>query len=303
MSVFESPNSGAAALVFLILYTVYTVAVIVIVTRLGWKTVYSLLLYYGIVRFGSQLCGVVYSAIGVEHWQWLIAYLILGAQGYFALILAAFRFIIKGQREKFGHSWLDPSKDKKLQMINLQNNVLYRFYGRFTPWKIIRYTMIASNILIIYGGSSVAGKTIEELNADPSTRNTARICRTVGQAMFLCLTLSVIGLSYYSYFVEKITDNYHIQAVMFSAGFLIVRGIFGLLSIYVSAMDYYAFNNYSQNGLKPKFVIAEYVMGTTMEFIVGSLFIAAYYYTNYKQSYNVEQKDLESDAENQNLVK
>jgi hypothetical protein len=163
--------------------------------------------------------------------------------------------------------------------------------------------MIASNILIIYGGSSVAGKTIEELNADPSTRNIARICRTVGQAMFLCLTLVVIGLSYYSYYVEKVTDSYHIQAVMFSAGFLIVRGIFGVLSIYISAMDYYFFDNYSQNGLKPGFVVAEYVMGTTMEFVVGSLFIAAYYYTAYKQNSDVERKDLESDAENQTLVK
>jgi ABC-type multidrug transport system permease subunit len=130
MSGFQSPKSGAAALVFLILYTAYTLAVIVIVTRLGWKTVYSLLLYYGLVRFGCQLCGVVYSAIGVEHWQWLIGYLVLGAQGYFALILAAFRFIIKGQREKFGHSWLAPSKDEKLQMMNLQNSRFCRFYGR-----------------------------------------------------------------------------------------------------------------------------------------------------------------------------
>lgn len=301
MSTFKSPKAAAAALVFLVLYTFYTIAAISNSFRIGWKTVYSFLVFYGLVRFGSQLCGVVFSAVGLDHYQWLIAYLILGAQGYFTLVYCGFHFIVKGQRDKYGYSWLDPTKEQQREILDSPSSSMFHVLtAKYPIWRSFKMLLIAANVLVIYGGSSTAGKSIDELNADPDLKSTAKICRTVGQAFFLVLTFVVIGVSYYSYLIEKVQNSYPLKSVMFASPFLIVRGIFGIISIFIPDMDYYSTQNYTANGLNAKFVVYEYVLGTTMEFIAGSLFIASSYLTQSKQKQTViveESKSFDSEID------
>ncbi|KAK6461047.1 hypothetical protein DFJ63DRAFT_343231 [Scheffersomyces coipomensis] len=58
---------------------------------------------------------------------------------------------------------------------------------------------------------------------------------------------------------------------------LIETIIFGILSIYVQRMNYYDFNNYTTSGLSSSFVTFEYVLATTMEFIVAVGYISNFY--------------------------
>lgn len=300
MSTFQSPKAAAAALVFLILYTVYVLAAGKIVYKEGFKTVYTFLLVYGLIRFGGQLCGVVFAALGLEHWQWLIAYLVLGAEGYFALVLTGFRFIVKGQRDKFGTSWLEPTKQEKNAVFKNPSSTPFQLLGAKYPIKWFFHSiLVGANVIIIYGGTSTAGKSVEELSADPLTLSTAKICRTVGQALFLASTLFVIGLAYYTYLVEKVNQSYPVKAAMVAAPFLTVRGIFGILSVYIPSMDYYSTANYTATGLNARFVTFEYVLGTTMEFITGALFIGSYYFQHYENKPNINQQPKFSDEESQ----
>ena len=112
MSVFASPKGAAAGLTFFILYTFYCIAALNVIRIEGWKTIYTFLVVYGVIRFGGQLCGVIFSRLGIDHWQWLIAYLILGAEGYFVLVLFGMNLIFHAQLETVGWSWLKPTKNQ-----------------------------------------------------------------------------------------------------------------------------------------------------------------------------------------------
>ena len=82
------------------------------------------------------------------------------------------------------------------------------------------------------------------------------------------------------YFVAPVSythlDVYKRQ-VFIVAPFLLVRGVFGILSIYLDKMDYFLLSNYTAEGLASSFVAYEYIMGTTMEFVSATVFISTYY--------------------------
>lgn len=279
MSVFVSPKGAAAGLTFFILYTFYCIAAFNVVRKEGWKTIYTYLVMYGVIRFAGQLCGVVFSRLGIDHYQWLIAYLVLGAEGYFVLVLFGMNLIIQAQREIVGWSWLKPTKEQR--KTKTVTGWFKKLSMKFPFKSVFHLILIPANVLIIYGGSSTAGKTSEDLIND-SSLTTSRALRATGQAVFLTLTIVVIVLAIYLYWKEGI-KHLKLYSVLMAAPFITVRGIFGVLSIYISNMDYYNFQNYNDKGLKSLFITYEYVLGTTMEFITASIYMASYYYLKYNQ--------------------
>jgi hypothetical protein len=54
--------------------------------RLKWKSVYSWLFFHVTIRVASQGCGVAFGILGFENTDVFLAYLILGAEGYFTLV-------------------------------------------------------------------------------------------------------------------------------------------------------------------------------------------------------------------------
>lgn len=269
---FQSTDSGVAASVFLALYTIFLVFMTFIVIKKRFKTVYMLIFLFSLFRFAAQLCGVVYSKLGPVYWQWLIAYLVLGAEGYFALIYAGFRFTCKAQIEKFGESWILKTGPN---VGNFRFFFMLKFICR--SWGTLFHSiLIPANALVIAGGSMLSAMTSEEMAEEQDKINTSKALRTAGQVLFLVLTICLILVNLYVFTKEKVRNHTTI-AVMCTAPFLLVRGIFGILSIYLTDMNYFQFSNYENGEVNHSLVIYEYVLGTTMEFISACLLMSKYW--------------------------
>ncbi|KAK6459450.1 uncharacterized protein RJT20DRAFT_16360 [Scheffersomyces xylosifermentans] len=291
---FKFENSGIAASVFLALYVVYTALTIKIVHNEGWNTIYTSLLIHGVFRVGGQLCGVAFAAIGWDQFGWLIGYLVLSAEGYFVLILTAYHLIAKAQYQVVGYSWIRPNQADIKAKVAAATTARGRFCARVTPARVFHAVLIPANAYIISGGSMLAGLSADELNNGSSKVSTSRGLRTAGQAVFLAQTIVAVAFAIKCYFNEKV-KHYNIIAVFIAAPFLLVRGIFGILSIFVDKMDYYLITNYTANGLSPSFVAFEYCLGTSMEFITASVFVLTYYIER-RQLRRKDLEDINSDV-------
>ncbi|CUM48430.1 uncharacterized protein AC631_01049 [Debaryomyces fabryi] len=273
---FESTSAGVAASIYLALYTIYLLLVINVVRHKGFHFLYRILLLFGLFRVSGQLCGVAFGVLGIEHWHWLIAYLVLTAEGYFSLIIAAFHFVIQSQVKQTGSSWLQKKKgsgEKKHRswVLNRFSNISWSF--------CFHINLIPANALIIAGGTMLTGLDPSRLSEEQSEVNTSKGLRTAGQTIFLIETIIVILLLIYVYVKERIRCR-TIYLLFAASPFLLVRGIFGILSIYVDKMNYYQLSNYDGAGLTSQFVAYEYCLATTMEFVVACLLISNYYLDN-----------------------
>ncbi|QLG74431.1 hypothetical protein HG535_0G03140 [Zygotorulaspora mrakii] len=265
---FKHEASGIAASVFLACYTFYTITALYIYVRQGWKHIYTFLLMFGIIRLASQLCAVVFAAVGLAHWQWLVAYLVLGAEGYFTLIYTSMRFICDAQKKAYGISWVMSTAPK------FKSTKIQKFCSSYL--KIFHLVLIPANVLIIAGGSLLSGVDSAEYSQLHHKVTIARILRTIGQSIFLALTPAMILLNLFAYYKERIRNHFTIS-IFLASPFLLVRGIFGILSIYVKDMNRIQLSNYINDGVTSKYVIYEYVLGTTMEFVAGTILISNYF--------------------------
>lgn len=281
-------DSGIAAAVFLAAYTIFLSFMTYVVARKGFLTVYTFIFMFALFRFAGQLCGVVYAKLGYEHWQWLIAYLVLGAEGYFTLIFAAFRWTCRAQLENLGRLWI----------LELKPKINFPVLKHITrSWRhIFHYMLIPANAMVIAGGSILSGINYDDLQAELGKVTLSKVLRTVGQAIFLSMTICLILLNVYVFQKEKIRNHVTI-AVMLAAPFLLVRGIFGILSIYINDMNYYDLSNYNENGnVSGNLVIYEYVLSTTMEF-VAALFLILKFWFDHRIPAQDEELSSDNEAE------
>jgi len=273
---FESTSSGVAASIYLGLYTLYLLLAINVVRKKGFKSIYTALLAFGIFRVGGQLCGVAFAVLGIQHWPWLVAYLVLSAEGYFSLIIAAFHFIIQSQVKLMGSSWLCKTKEECKEG---QEASKFKHTSCLSWSTIFHLVLVPANALVIGGGTTLTGIDTDRWDQETDKINTSKGLRTTGQTIFLIQTIIVILLLIYVYVKENIRG--HTIYLLFAASpFLLVRGIFGILSIFIDKMNYYQLSNYDGAGLTSDFVAYEYCLATTMEFIAASLFISNYYLDN-----------------------
>lgn len=114
-----------------------------------------------------------------------------------------------------------------------------------------------------------------------------------GKGFFLAETVVLILLALYLFFWRNVR-GYKVKAVMIAWRFLLVRGIFGLISVFVDKFNYYDFDNYTAAGLKPSFLCGEYIMGATMEFVSAALLLSTFY-VHYRSELKKNQ-DVESQS-------
>lgn len=273
---FVSPDSGIAASIFLGLYTIYTLLCIKIVYHEGWRTIYTFFLAFGVFRLAGQLSGVAFASLGIDHWQWLIAYLVFSAEGYFVLILCTLYLTCKAQQEVHGTSWIKPTKGEvKIRQSKCTNRWKKRL-AWFTYARVFHLLLIPANAIIIAGGTMLTSVNPQDINTS-SKVHTSKALRTAGQAIFLLQTAIAISAAVFGAMFENLWHTVSIKAVFLAAPFVTVRGIFGVMSIYIKSMNYFDIGNYSKDGLTSKFVIYEYVLATTMEFIAGVIYVGTYY--------------------------
>lgn len=268
---FKTPDSGIAASVFLSVYVIYTFFTSYIVVTKGFKTTYTMLFVFGIIRVGAQLCGVAFAVLGFEHYQWLIAYLILGAEGYFTLILASFYFICKAQHSEVGHSWIMESGPRRLAALGGPFARIFRLWSG-----LYHLVLIPANSLVISGGSMLSGISGSDYLNNQGTIESSKRLRTAGNALFLTLTAITIITAICAFSKERIR-RYTVVSVLVALPFLLVRGVFGVLSIYITDMNYFQLLNYENGTFSTKLVVYEYILSTTMEFVGASLLLLSYY--------------------------
>lgn len=285
MSGFKSEDLGIASSFYFAVYLLFATLMTFVMFKRGFATVYTFIWVFSLFRFFGQLCGVVYAALGPDHWKWLIAYLVLGAEGYFALIFAAFRFTCRAQANEFGSSWV-LTLGPPIRSFLLRRN--------FTWGEIFRLILIPANILVIVGGTMLAGMADSDTNNDSTIKNSQHL-RTAGQALFLAMTVFAVLLNVYVYLRERVRNHITV-GVLCASPFLLVRGIFGVMSIYITAMNYFDSTNYTNAGASRKVTIYEYLMSTTMEFIAACCLMTRFFYESREVRHSIVE-NLESDKE------
>ncbi|KAJ8520301.1 hypothetical protein ONZ45_g2889 [Pleurotus djamor] len=316
-------TAASLSLLYLILYSLVLghIIVLYITKEVSIRSRYTYLAIHVLFRLAAQSVGLAFAIVGYANVGLLIAYFVLGAEGYFTLVLCAYRFTISWHEMHFisGQSWLEPKQEKKLNWWQATAEG-FRFYtkDRGLQWMgVIHCFLAVANSLIVSGGSIVSG---DNANDDDRVRTSA-VMRTIGQAVFLVINfglLLVLGLTirqakaeaggyqsgaltpqrpkdhttkHQEIVTEQIAHtpsaseppSIHPTLILLLLiwPLLVVRGFYGLLSPFVRAFNYFDSSNYGSHGLTLKFVTYEYVLGTTMEWASCALLVGTWWAERY----------------------
>ncbi|KAG6872386.1 hypothetical protein C0995_010138 [Termitomyces sp. Mi166 len=259
-------TEARAALVFLVLYTILFVVLIhgYVTGRLGLRSRYSLVTFHVAIRLAAQSTGLAFGILGYSNIGVLIAYFTLWHYHNFEV----------------HDSWLEPRLPRDTPLLRRLLDSFSLFGPRRNLMAIMHQLLVAANALIIAGGSSLAGAqtSLEVFN---EKLHQAMIMRTIGQSIFLIFTVLLalcILYTMWQYRHEQLPQKMHPTLFILLAAwpFLMVRGVYGILSGVYSPFNYFYPGNYVKDGLKDSFVISEYVLSTAMEWTTCSLLMFSY---------------------------
>lgn len=149
-------GEGIGGAIFLCLYTInFSILLFGFFTkRIRLGSVYALLLFHVTLRLAAQSVAVALGSRSDLSIGLLIAFFVLGAEGYFSLVLCSYRFLIHHHQEYYpvSGSWLEGTR-KKGKKAKEHANMWQRFKRAMTardaegnkdPWvmTIIHYTLI-----------------------------------------------------------------------------------------------------------------------------------------------------------------
>lgn len=277
MAAFFDKHMGAAALTFLILYLLALSLSIYVVLQRSLKSRFTLIGLVCLIRVGAQLSGVGFSIQGWERYEWLIAYLVLGAEGYFAIVLAAYHFLSVFEKLVTGNSFLQPKLPLELKQRTGTGAGFEKFVWslRHDTSIYFHYMLIPANVILIYGGTRTINVSADEWSTSPLVKE-GKIMRVVGQSIFLGGCVFILAYAVRMRLVKKLSGA-PLTAVLLAGPPLLVRGAFGIIAALVDDYNYYDFSNYSATGLKIKFLIGEYLMGTTMEYLATMILLLSHF--------------------------
>lgn len=217
----------------------------------GFKTLFTWLFVFGLLRLTCQAVGVAYAVQGLDNTGLIIAFMVLSAQGFLALIFTSFRETAHEQRVAFGSSWFD----QKVIPFRLPLNFIK------TPFSIMRLIMIAGAVLFIIGGVEMSSG----FNGNTSSAQQAKNLRIGGASLYAVAVVALICFSWYAFLVEKIRTR-SMVLVLVCGPFLLVRVIYNFLYIYVVDMAEFKYRagNIVYN---PRYILYESILAALMEFI------------------------------------
>ncbi|KAK7039980.1 hypothetical protein R3P38DRAFT_2902732 [Favolaschia claudopus] len=292
-------GEAGAALVFLIGYSaIFAWMLFAFMThRMKWRSRYSFLFFHVTLRVVSQACGVGFGVLGFANMNLFLAFLILGAEGYFSLVLCSFRFLISWHQRNLstGESWLEPREPPgKSALQKWREFFIFLLLGPFAflvfrdnPMTFFHSALILANASIITGGSYLAGADYD-MPDDPDTKRkllVSKITRTSGQAVFfagnaflLVVILVTMRNNTRDGDSRKKKGTVHPTLWLLLASWfpLIVRGVFGLLQACVWDLSYYNLDNYRADGFTPRFTLIEYLLGVMTEWVACVLLNLTY---------------------------
>ncbi|KAJ7270267.1 hypothetical protein C8J57DRAFT_1065917, partial [Mycena rebaudengoi] len=168
--------------------------------RIKWRSRYSLLFSHVAIRLASQGCGVAFGILGFSNTNLFLAYLVLGAEGYFSLVMCVFRFVISWHEHNLPSrsSWLeprDPPGTKKFSTKALVDSMKLSYY-RDHPMMCLHLALILANVAIVVGGSFLAGANFTDAEDKRAQMrlDLSKILRTAGQGVFLACNAILLGI-------------------------------------------------------------------------------------------------------------
>lgn len=275
---FKDQSLGIAASVYLALFVLYTINSIFIIYKNGLKSRFTSLGVYGLIRIGGQIAGIGFAINGFSNTSWFIAYVILGAEGFIMLIIGNLIFLINEHDKAWGKSYLT-------------KKIIPGLRGKMGIDRLIHILVIPANVCIIYSGVILSGDNLT--TADEAKSKDLRIA---GVIILLAQIVIISCFTLHTFFVAKLR-NPIMYCLLFIMPFILMRGIYGLLAVYVPKMNYFSFENYV-NGNKSLVTIFEYVLGTTMEFITALTLMNTHWLKRYSDrvSTNNSDESLEKDV-------
>ena len=260
MSNFAYESLGIAAIVMLVAFFAAFCVNVYIVYRKGWKSTYSYLLMFNSLRLAGQISGIGFSVEGIANTDWLIAYIVFTTEGYFVLVLSLLYFLCNEHIANNSKCYLK----EKIPKVGTSFHVIFHS------------ALIPANVLLVVGGVITAGMTYQEMLDNPDRIKMSKDLKTAGQALFLALTVTLSTIILHDYQVYKLRGRL-MNILIVAIPFLIVRGVFGILAIYISDMNYLVPANYISNDTLKILVSYEYCLGVLMEFIAGTCLLVAYF--------------------------
>ncbi|GJN94271.1 hypothetical protein Rhopal_007345-T1 [Rhodotorula paludigena] len=244
------------AVLFLVAYTAYFALLVYLYATKAilWKSRYSFVFTH-----------VVFRLVGMA--LVLIAYLVFAAEGYFSLILCAYRFLVVWMQDHFGASYLEPRIPK-----GTPRREKFRMHMR-APLVSVHYALIAANALIITGSSYMVGAMDQEDPRHESKLDKAKGLRVAGTAVFLAIVQAHLAVCLHMW--RKRRDR-TLFLITFTWPFLTVRGVYGILGILVPAFSCNP-DAYGSSGFSSTFLAGEHCMGTLMEWIACGLLISTHF--------------------------
>jgi hypothetical protein len=271
-----------AALVFLVLYAILFALLLLgyATRRLKLRSRYTILILHVMVRLASQATGVAFGILGYSHVHLLVAYFILGAEGYFTLVVCTYRFLISWQyHNNADHdSWIEPKHPPGTPMLKRFLDSIAIFTKPPRPMAIMHHLLTGANAIIIAGGSLLAGSStnVKQFNAN---LHTAKAMRIAGQSIFLAINaflLYCIADAIRQCKREHSRVHPTLYLLLATWPFLFVRGLYGILASALTVFNYFAPSNYGPYGLTTSFVVSEYILSTTMEWSSCALIMLTY---------------------------
>ncbi|KAF7973628.1 hypothetical protein HWV62_14816 [Athelia sp. TMB] len=277
-------NETSAALVFLVLYAILFITLILgyLTRQLGLRSRYTILAFHITIRLASQATGLAFGIVGFANYRLLVAYFVLGAEGYFTLVYCAFRFLISWQNHNSAthDSWLEPRRPKGQPFLQrLQQSLTLSGSSGGSPMSTIHVLLIAANTIIVVGGSLLAGGDMVQFYKNLLTSKGLRV---TGQAIFLLINIFLLYC-----LVRTINEarrenpgqRVHPTLLLLLAAWplLFVRGIYGVLAGLLPTFNYFDPGNHTDTGLTNSFVASEYVLGTAMEWTSCLLLLSTWY--------------------------
>lgn len=197
---------ASASLVFLTLYFCIFIILFTLLSlkKVPWRSRWLVLLLHVLCRLASQACGITFGVIGYRNIDVLVAYYILGAEGYFTLVVCTARFLIAWQRDHWnGYSWIEPVNPSQERA-----GWKKRFKGLF-QWRksnedqtrgagiaiAVDWLLVAANAIIVAGGSLNSAAYRDKDLSSKQVRSKLHACRAMraaGQSVFLAINTALL---------------------------------------------------------------------------------------------------------------
>ncbi|KAH8824711.1 hypothetical protein DL96DRAFT_1740360 [Flagelloscypha sp. PMI_526] len=255
--------------------------------RIKWLSRYSMLFFHVIIRVASQACGIAFGILGFDDMDVFLAYLILGAEGYFTLVLCSYCFLISWHQHNLSskESWLEPRNTKEtnkykkaLILIFFWPAAIFIYKKDFMIW--MHTFLILANIAIIAGGAYLAGADYTQPDsADTRSRmNVSKIARTAGQSVFLACNFILCFSIIKTILLDKRELRTKGEGKIHPTLILLFVTWFPLI---IPRMLYmierlHSAENYDSSGFTDRFTAIEYCLGVVPEWLAATLLLFTY---------------------------